>query len=111
LLDAQVARLSTVEQTVLDWLAVEREPIDFGTLVADLGPDTPRGAVLEALEVLGRRSLLERGDQGATFTLQPVVLEHATGRLIATAAEEIVRRAPSFLVPHPLITAPTQHYV
>src|SRR5207248_2729334 len=82
LLDAQVTRLSAAERTVLDWLAVEREPVDFGTLVADLGPAVPRGAALEALEALGRRSLLEQGEQSATFTLQPVVLEHITERLV-----------------------------
>src|SRR3954452_6961314 len=50
LLDAQLARLSAAEWTMLDWLAVEREPVAFGTLVADLGPAVPRGAALEALE-------------------------------------------------------------
>src|SRR5439155_24550693 len=60
LLDGQVARLSAAERTVLDWLAVEREPIDFGTLVADLGAALPRGAALEAVEALRRRSLPEQ---------------------------------------------------
>jgi hypothetical protein len=63
LLDGQVARLSGAQRRVLAWLAVEREPVDFATLVADLGAALPRGAALEALEALGRRSLLERGSK------------------------------------------------
>src|SRR4051794_9157362 len=98
LLDAQVARLSAAERGVLDWLAIEREPVAFGTLVADLGPTVPRGAALEALEALGRRSLLEQGEQGATFTLQPVVLEHLTERLVEQLADEIVGGQPARLV-------------
>ena len=54
-------------------------------LVADLGPGVARGEVVEAVEALARRSLLERGGQG-TFTLHPVVLEYATTRLVAAIA-------------------------
>jgi hypothetical protein len=41
----------------------------------------PRGRVLEALEALWRRSLIERG-QGASFTLQSVVMEYVTDALL-----------------------------
>src|SRR5262249_19276028 len=54
LLDAQLARLSEAERAVLDWLAVEREPVAFGTLAADLGPALPRAEALEAAETLRR---------------------------------------------------------
>jgi hypothetical protein len=37
-LAAQLARLSAAERTLLYWLAVEREPVRFAGLVADLGP-------------------------------------------------------------------------
>jgi transcriptional regulator with XRE-family HTH domain len=66
LLDGQVARLSPLEQAILLWLAVEREPVGFAELVADLGPGVARGAAVEAVEALARRSLLERG--GRTWT-------------------------------------------
>jgi WD40 repeat protein/transcriptional regulator with XRE-family HTH domain len=111
LLDGHLARLSAVERAVLDWLAVEREPIEFGRLVANLGPDTPRGEILEAVEALGRRSLLERGEQGATFTLQPVVLEYATEQLIDVAAGEILGNEPALLVRQPLVKAQARDYV
>jgi hypothetical protein len=41
LLEEQVARLSALEQAILLWLAVEREPVGFAELVADLGPAVP----------------------------------------------------------------------
>src|SRR5712692_3996743 len=111
LLDGHVARLSAPERAVLDWLAVEREPVAFGTLVADLGPAVPRGAALEALEALGRRSLLEQGEQGATFTLQPVVLEHVTERLVERLADEIVGGQPARLVSQAGMKAQGKEYV
>jgi transcriptional regulator with XRE-family HTH domain len=81
LLDEQVARLSVQERAVLRWLAAEREPVGFAELVADLGPLLGRAAVVEAVEALARRSLLDPGECGA-FTLQPVVREYATTWLV-----------------------------
>jgi hypothetical protein len=52
------------ERALFYWLAVEREPVGLAGLVADLGPGVARGEALEALEALGRRSLLERGNTG-----------------------------------------------
>jgi WD40 repeat protein/DNA-binding XRE family transcriptional regulator len=111
LLDAQVARLSDPERAVLDWLAIEREPVNFGTLLADLSPVLTRGAALEALETLGRRSLLEQGQAGAIVTLQPVVLEYATDRLVDRLADEIGRGEPAWLVSHAVIKARAREYV
>ena len=85
LLDAQIARLSAAERTVLDWLAIEREPVDFGTLLADLGPVPRVARRWRRWRRSARRSLLEQGRAGATVTLQPVVLEYATDRLVEQA--------------------------
>ena len=104
LLDEQVARLSALERAVLTWLAVEREPVGFAELVADLGPGVGAGAVVEAVEALRRRSLLEAGGRG-TFTLQPVVLEYATARLVERVAQEILAGEPALLVSHALVKA------
>ena len=76
LLDAQVRRLSGSERAILGWLAARREPAGFAALVDGLGPGVARGDVVEALEALQRRSLVEWG-LGGTFTLQPAVLEYA----------------------------------
>src|SRR5262249_42701635 len=57
------------------------------------------------LEALRRRSLLERGEQGATVTLQPVVLEHVTDRLVEELADENARGQPRRLGSHAGIKA------
>jgi len=110
LLDAQVARLSALERAVLTWLAVEREPVAFAEIVADLGSGVARGEVVEAVEALRRRSLLEWGTGGA-FTLQPVVLEDATRRLVEDLAREIVAGEPALLVRQALLKATAKDYV
>src|SRR5205085_11484682 len=111
LLEEQVARLSPLERSLLTWLAVEREPVGVAALAADLAPGAGPGAVLEALEGLGRRSLLERGAQGGTHTLQPVVLEYVGERLVAALAQEIVAGQPVLLVSHAVVQATSKDYV
>jgi transcriptional regulator with XRE-family HTH domain len=105
LLDGQVDRLSDLERSLLFWLAVEREPVGLAELVADLGPAVERAETLEALESLGRRSFLERGERRATITLQQVVLEFATERLIAQVGAEVVEGRPALLQSHALVKA------
>jgi transcriptional regulator with XRE-family HTH domain len=84
LLDEQVARLSAQEHVVLCWLAEEREPVAFARLMSDHGPAVGRAAVMEAVEALARRSLLEPRGHG-TFSLEAVVLEYATTCLVEPA--------------------------
>src|SRR5207253_3839348 len=60
LLAEQIERSSPLEKTMLRVLAVEREPVTLGELIVDLGRSIGRGAVLEAVEALRRRSLVER---------------------------------------------------
>ncbi len=110
LLDEQVARLSPLSQALLSWLTIEREPVGFAELAADLGPEVPGGELVEAVEALVRRSLLERG-AGGTVTLQPVVLEYATTRLVAQVAEEVLTGEPALLVRQPLLKAQAKDYL
>src|SRR5258707_7462351 len=78
LLDEQWARLSPLEQTVLSWLAILREPVTLEELLAVLVTPLPPAQVLEAIDGLRRRSLIERGQRTGSFTLQSVVLEYVT---------------------------------
>jgi transcriptional regulator with XRE-family HTH domain len=111
LLEEQFARLSALEQSLLYWLAVEREPVGVAVLRADQAADVGPGQVLEALDGLGRRSLLERGGQGRTHTLQPVVLEYVSERLVAALAQEIVAGQPGQLESHAVVQATSKDYV
>src|SRR2546423_6131946 len=111
LLDEQVARLSPLEQTILYWLAIAREPLtlqELGTLLmARLSP----AQVLEAVDRLRRRSLIERGQRLCSFTLQSVVLEYVSAHLVAQASEEIVQGWLSLLIQYGLCQAQARDYV
>ncbi len=111
LLDEQFDRLSAIEQTLLLWLAILREPAGIEGLITVLGAPLTRVQVLEAVEALRRRSLVERGQRAGSFTLQSVVLEYATARFIAVAAGEIAQGRLSRLVEHGLELAPAREYV
>jgi NB-ARC domain len=111
LLDEQFARLSAVEQTVLLWLAILREPVTIEGLLLVLGTPLPRVQVLEAVEALRRRSLIEQGHQRGSFTLQAVVLEYATARLISDAASEIEQGRLERLIELRLSLASVKEYL
>ncbi len=111
LLAQQFTRLSVVEQTVLLWLAIVREPVSIEELLALLVTPLSRAQVLEAIEALHHRSLIERGQRPGSFTLQSVVLEYATGRLIAEAASEIEHGQLARLIEHGLELAMVKEYV
>ena len=111
LLDEHFTRLSSLEQSVLLWLAIVREPASLEELLAVLG--TPRSGVqvLEALDGLHRRSLIEQGKRRGSFTLQSVVLEYATARLIAEASREIEQGQLVRLIEHGLELATSREDV
>jgi WD40 repeat protein/transcriptional regulator with XRE-family HTH domain len=111
LLGEQFDRLSVVEQTVMLWMAILREPVSIEELLSVLGTPLSRGQVLEAIEALRRRSLIERGKRRGSFTLQSVVLEYATAQLIAEAASEIEQGRLARLIEHGLTLATAREYV
>src|SRR5215469_11967219 len=75
-----------------------------------LHPRVLRAQVIEALEALGRRSLLERG-QRASFSLQSVVMEYLTDALGEQMCEEIVLGNPQQLRRVALEQAQAKDYV
>ncbi|RIK37084.1 MAG: hypothetical protein DCC55_25315 [Chloroflexi bacterium] len=86
-LDQHFARLSPLEREVMNWLAIEREPLPFAALYDDLVQSPSRRVVLEALRSLHRRSLLERN--GERLSLQNVVLEYTTDHLVEHIRHEL----------------------
>ncbi|KEF42286.1 MAG: hypothetical protein ER33_07130 [Cyanobium sp. CACIAM 14] len=87
LLETQFARLSDLERTLMAWLAIRRTWTSAAELASDLVPAVSRSRVLEALQALQRRCLVEV--KGERFSQQPVVMEFAGERLIGTIAEAI----------------------
>ncbi len=111
LLKQQFARLSTLEQCVLLWLAIMREPATLDELLSVLVTPVTRARLLEAIEALRRRSLIERGQKQGSFTLHPVVLEYATTLLITEVVEEIMEGRLARLIEHGLELAQAREYV
>ncbi len=109
LLDEQLNRLSKLEKQVLYWLAINRESISLLQLREDFVPTILQPKLLEALQSLGRRSLIEMN--AGLFTLQPVVMEYVTQQLVEQISEEIVTQELNLFISHALMKAQGKDYV
>lgn len=87
-LDQQFARLSALERDLLLWLAIEREAVTVPILRSNLVQPVSTRELLEALQALQNRALLEKRDNG--LTLQNVIIEYTTEYLVTQACREIV---------------------
>ncbi|MFB2878644.1 NB-ARC domain-containing protein [Floridanema aerugineum] len=87
LIEDQVNRLSQREKEILYWLAIEENPISLKQLRdCFLLPVSPL-ELLDALESLNWRSLLEK--QQAKYTLQPAVKQYVTNEITKVVCREI----------------------
>jgi WD40 repeat protein len=111
LLDQEFQCLSGFEKIILSWLALAREWVTFSDLVEESAQPVSRKKLLEALEALRRRSLLERSEAGAMFTLHPVVMEYVTEHLVEQVAREITSSNLKLLLSHCLMKAQTKEHV
>jgi hypothetical protein len=80
LLDRQFQRLSSLEQTIMYWLATERDWTTIAELHSEIVPAVNLASLLEALESLTWRSLIEQ--RSGKYSQQPVVMEYVTDCLI-----------------------------
>ncbi len=108
-LDQQFVRLGELEQSILFWLAIERRTVSLQTLQTVMWNPAPRRLLLAALRSLQRRSLLEKEEAG--FTLQNVVSEYVTDRLIEIISQEIAANTPQFLASHALLNAQIEAHI
>jgi hypothetical protein len=111
LLDEQYCHLTDLEQTVLCWLAIMREPVTLSEMRALLVAPKPTEKLLEALDGLLWRSLIESGQHPGSITLQSVVLEYATTRLVAEVSGELEQGQLVRLIQHGLVQAQAKDYV
>lgn len=109
LLKQQFIRLSDIEKKVMYWLAISRAPVHLHELQEDIIPAVSKPELLETLEFLWRRSLIEKGASG--FTQQPVVMEYMTDQLIGQVCEELVSEEVSILMNYALMKAQAKDYV
>src|SRR5205085_8623036 len=83
LLDWHLERLTEAETDLVYWLAIEREPVSIVTLYDNFVSPVARQNVASTLQSLQRRLPLERVAQ-QYFSLQPVLIEHVTERLVSS---------------------------
>jgi WD40 repeat protein len=109
LLDQQLNRLSDLEREVMYWLAINREPVSVSELRSDIVALESPPKLIEAVESLVMRSLIEKS--AALFTLQPVVMEYLTNRLIEQVCDEIKTGKIEVFNKYALIKATAKDYV
>jgi hypothetical protein len=109
LLEGQFDRLSTVQQDVMYWLAIHRAGVIPARLQGELLPLVALPRLLEVLEILRDRSLIETTDRG--LTQQPVIMEYVTERFINSIEQEILTGELHLLRTHALIEIQTKDYL
>ncbi len=110
LLERQFLRLTESEQELLYWLAIEREAVSMNVLRENLVQPLSKKMLLEALDSLYRRSLVETGND-ARFQLQPVIMEYLTGKLIEQAYNDFVGKTMRVWIRFGLIKAQAKEYL
>ncbi len=109
LLDRQFARLSALEQTLMYWLAINREWTTVEELQEDIMPPVPRSRLLEGLEALCWRNLIEK--QQGKYTQQPVVMEYVCDRLIEQIVDELSTCELDLFTRYALVKTTVKEYV
>ncbi|MEM6517700.1 MAG: WD40 repeat domain-containing protein [Cyanobacteria bacterium P01_C01_bin.70] len=109
LLDQQFERLTKAGQSILYWLAINRDVTSIEELKEDLIEEDISQNILENLDSLKRRSLVEVRKEG--FTLQNVIMEYVTERLTTKVKTEIDSQEIILLNSHALLKATAKDYV
>lgn len=78
LLHQQFQRLSELEKEILCWLGRTDQPATLSELRQGIQADAPWSELLQALESLGRRSMIEtvKQEKHTCFTLQPTIRKY-----------------------------------
>jgi len=109
LLDQQFERLSDLERRIMIWLAINREWVDLATLEADILPPVSRANLLEAVERLTWRSLIEQ--QAGHYTQQPVVMEYVLNHFVQTISTELATLTLKGFLRYALLKTTAKDYV
>lgn len=109
LLDSQFERLSDLEKTVMIWLALNREWTTVEQLQDDVIPHTTSALILEALEKLRWRNLVEY--QNGRYSQQPVVMEYVSDRFIQQILNEVLSRHLNFFCQYALFKTTVKDYL
>jgi WD40 repeat protein len=109
LLDLQFNRLSELECSIMYWLAINREGSTVSELQEDIIPTTSKANLLESLESLSWRSLIEK--QSGGYTQQPAVMEYITERLVQQIITELKTVELNLFVSLALMKTTVKEYI
>lgn len=109
LLNQQFERLCSLEQTIMYWLAINREWTSITELAADIIPPVSKAELWEALETLNGRSLVKK--QADTYTQQSVLMEYVTDCFIDCITQELLTKSLSLFITHALIKTTVKDYI
>src|SRR6266487_274326 len=110
LLEQQFHRLSTLEQEIMYWLAIEHEEVSLLAIRENILRPIPKGILFDAVDSLRRRSLVDIGPDGR-FSLHALILEYLTERLVERVYHELAEEAPNLLISHALMKAQSADYI
>ncbi len=110
LLAQQIRRLTTWENEILYWLAIERVALTLRDLLKNIVRPVPKGALPEALASLQRRSMVIKLERGS-FTLHPVVMEYVTSEFVERVFQEIINDDLDIFDNYPLMKAQSKDFV
>lgn len=102
-------RLTPLEQEVMYWLAINREPVTIAELKEDVLSPTAKDQVSATLQSLQRRFPLER--KANRFTHQPVVMEYLTNRFVKQMGDEMISLQLQYFNQYAFIKAQAKDYL
>jgi len=106
ILDQQFKRLSGLEKQIVYWLAIHRQPVLLSQLQTDILGSVKKSDLIEGLQSLGRRSLLEKTTEPSEvlFTLPPIVMKYVTNQFVEQVCEQLCDGEIELLSTHALVT-------
>ncbi|MBO3457146.1 WD40 repeat domain-containing protein [Aetokthonos hydrillicola Thurmond2011] len=111
LLDWHFDRLSEQEREITYWFTINREPVTIAELRHDILTYSRQKLLPSTLQSLQRRLPVEKNEQASAFTLQPVLMEYMTERLIEQMSQEIATGNVSLFNTHAIIKASAKDYI
>ncbi|BAZ28215.1 WD-repeat protein [Cylindrospermum sp. NIES-4074] len=113
ILDQQFNRLSDLERQVMYWLALNQDFVPVQNLPRDiipgLSPRLSQRLILEAIELLQKRSLIEK--QAANFYSTPVWMEYVIQRLLEENFKLSEEKEKGLLMGNTIFAAQLKNYI
>lgn len=110
LLEEQFEPLSEAEREIMYWLSIEREAVSLQELRTRIIRLDVRERLLEIVESLLRRSLIELYEDGR-LTLQPVIMEYTTRKFVQSIVAEVINENLVLFDNHAFMQAEAKDYI